>query len=264
MKLVAIDLDGTLLNSNAKISKESKEYLMKLKDEGNIIVIATGRTCRSALIACEGAEFANYIISSSGASIYDRVNKKILFIKPLLYETLKKISNLYNSNVKYIEFNDLKYHNKFYEKDIEISSNSKKIENLNEFIRNKNDILQVCLIFETDEEALKANEYIKSNIPEVYSYTVRCKYSKCLYIEIMMKGTSKYSSLSYVSKINNINENNIIAIGDSENDLDMIKNIKESVAMYNAVDVLKENAKYIAKSNDENGVIEFLKEYFND
>ena len=66
-KLIVMDLDGTLLNEEGIVTQKTKEYLGKLKKEGYVIAIATGRILKSALIATEGAEFANYIVADAGA-----------------------------------------------------------------------------------------------------------------------------------------------------------------------------------------------------
>ena len=74
-KMIVTDLDGTLLDTNKKCSSRTKEYLQKLKNEGKIIVIATGRVLKSAIEVTDGAVFADYIISNSGGMIYDLKNK---------------------------------------------------------------------------------------------------------------------------------------------------------------------------------------------
>jgi len=77
--MIVVDLDGTVLNENKKISDNTKNYLKKLKDKGYIIVIATGRIYASALNVTDYANFSNYIISDTGACIYNRLNSKAIF-----------------------------------------------------------------------------------------------------------------------------------------------------------------------------------------
>ena len=67
-----MDLDGTLLNEKSRVSQQTKEYLGELKQNGYIIVIATGRILKSALIATDGADFANYIVTDAGAAVYKK------------------------------------------------------------------------------------------------------------------------------------------------------------------------------------------------
>lgn len=260
MKLIAIDLDGTLLTDDKRVTDETKEYLMKLKQMGYIIAISTGRNLKSAYYVTEGAPFAHCIISSSGASVFDNLNKRILKKEVIPTEKVKKVSDLYNDDIVNIEFNDTEFHNKF-GKNVIPSEVVNKIDNVEEFLVNKNDILQLAVSFNDDEIARKTNEYIKENIDGLNCYTARCSYSDHLYIEVLKENISKYSAIEYVARILGISNENIIAFGDSENDLTMIKNSGVGVAMENAGPELKQVAKYITKSNNENGVIEFLKLY---
>ncbi|MBE6149473.1 MAG: HAD family phosphatase [Firmicutes bacterium] len=260
MKLIAIDLDGTLLTDDKKITEETKDYLMSLKKMGYIIVIATGRNLKSAYFVTDGAPFAHCIISSSGASVFDNLNKKLLKEEALPLDKVCDISKLYNDNIKYIEFNDMEFHNIF-GKDIKESEVVNEVVDMDEFLKDKNDILQLAIAFNDDEIATKTNDYIKNNIDGLNPYTARCTYSEHLYIEVLKEGVSKYSAISYLARLCGISNDNIIAIGDSENDLTMVKNSGVGVAMKNAVSELKQVAKYVTKSNNDNGVIEFLKLY---
>ena len=69
-KLITLDLDGTLLNSDGIVSEATKVHLQKLKEKGYIITIATGRILNRALVGTDGAEFANYIVSDAGAAVF--------------------------------------------------------------------------------------------------------------------------------------------------------------------------------------------------
>ena len=102
-KMIVVDLDGTLLNSNHKCSEKGKNYLMNLKEQGYIIVIATGRILRSALKVTDGALFANYIISDHGGAIYDMENKKIIFKNSIPKHLIKYICSLYDDNFMYVD-----------------------------------------------------------------------------------------------------------------------------------------------------------------
>ena len=77
-KLIALDLDGPLLNSDGIVSEVTKLHLQKLKEKGHIITIATGRILKDALIGTDGAEFANYIVSDAGAAVFKNngINKE--------------------------------------------------------------------------------------------------------------------------------------------------------------------------------------------
>lgn len=261
MKLIVMDLDGTLLNSMKMVSFESRNYLMNLRKEGYIIAIATGRTLKSALLATNGADFAQCIICSSGAVVFDNLNKKILKSSAISSSDAKDIIGLYDKDTSYISVNDLEYYNKYGE-DIEIENYvSKKIIDVNQFLKDKNDIYHMCIKFKNDKNAEKVSKYILNNFNELTAYTVSCHYAGDKNVDINKKGITKYSAIKYIANLCSINNDDIIAFGDSENDLHMIKNSGVGVAMLNALDEVKDSANYITKTNDENGVIEFLKLY---
>ncbi len=93
IKMIVLDLDGTLLNSERKVSERSKNYLKKLKDMGYIIVIATGRIYESINHVMNGFDCANYVITDTGSSCYDISNDHIIFNNPIDLETAKKFIN---------------------------------------------------------------------------------------------------------------------------------------------------------------------------
>ena len=101
-KLIALDLDGTLLNSDGIVSEATKVHLQKLKEKGHIITIATGRILNRALVGTDGAEFANYIVSDAGAAVFknNEINKEWeeVYAQALSKDTVKNISSYYDKD----------------------------------------------------------------------------------------------------------------------------------------------------------------------
>ena len=101
-KLIALDLDGTLLNNDGIVSDATKSHLQKLKEKGHIITIATGRILNRALVGTDGAEFANYIVSDAGAAVFknDRINKKWeeVYVETLPKDIVQNITSYYNKD----------------------------------------------------------------------------------------------------------------------------------------------------------------------
>ena len=82
------------------------------------------------------------------------------------------------------------------------------------------------------------------------------------WLEIFQKGIEKYKGIKEVAKLEGISNEDIIAFGDGLNDVEMLKKCGIGVAMKNALPEVKEQANYItSRTNSENGVVEFLKEY---
>ena len=107
-KIIALDLDGTLLNSDGIVTDVTKKHLKKLKEEGHIITIATGRILSRALVGTDGAEFANYIVCDAGAAVFKNEGKnkewKEVYINPLTKDIVQSIASYYDKN-KFITIN---------------------------------------------------------------------------------------------------------------------------------------------------------------
>ncbi len=260
IKMVVIDLDGTLLDSNKGISDETIGYLKKLKNSGYKVVIATGRILDSAIYITKGAEFADYIISNTGSIIYDNNLKKIIYKNVIDKSILSQICSFYDDNVNYIEMCDTHYYNRYTTKVNNTHIFCKIIDNLEDFIKN-HDVTAVEI--KMNDELDNLYNYIIKNFSSLDTYIMQDSYLPHKWIQITNKDINKYNSIKIISEIENIDNNDILAFGDSVNDLEMIKNVGISVAMENAVDVIKKEATYITKSHDEDGVIYFLYNYLN-
>lgn len=102
-KMIVLDLDGMLLNNERKVSKKSIEYLKKLKEQGYIITIATGRFLAIYLKATYGASFANYIICDTGANCFNKQNNTYLYQNFVPKEIVEEALSCYTEKCKYID-----------------------------------------------------------------------------------------------------------------------------------------------------------------
>ncbi len=265
-KMIVMDLDGTLLNENGKITEISKQYLTDLKEKGHIIAIATGRMLKSACIATDGAKFTNYIVSDTGAAVYKNDEKWTdIYINEIPKEDAKnmltffdekkcKDISLYNKehNYKFMNkkyFNDeiIKYYNYKEGKDI--------IEKIKQ-------ISHVSIGFNDNKFVEEYLEIFTSEFPNLDVNIMQDSFKDVKWLEVSQKGVEKYNGISKIAQIENIENKNIIAFGDSLNDIDMLQKCGVGVAMKNALPEVKRVSKYIAKkTNIENGIVEFLKEY---
>ena len=162
VKMIVVDLDGTILNENRKITDLTKQYLKELKENGYIIVIATGRIYASALKVTDGAEFSNYAITDNGACLYDMKTKEALvtdFIDPKLAFHL---FDYYNENCKYISICDKNNIYKYTYEDLEGDDTGKKI-------KDKNDILSHCK--EISHAVISMKDHV--SLMEVYNNLIK-------------------------------------------------------------------------------------------
>lgn len=262
-KMIVVDLDGTLLNINQGCSNRTKKYLKRLKDFGYIIVIATGRVLRSAVTVTGGAEFANYVIASSGAVIYDMNNSKIIKENRISLDTVKNICNSYcDDDFKCINVCNLFNHYKYLKNQNYMNAFEKKIDNIDTFLRNNNDIVNVTVHLKNNSLIDKYYNMFNSNDVDVLIMQDSFGLEKC--IEIFKKGVSKYNAIKVIMDLENISNENVIAFGDGLNDVDMVKLSGIGVAMGNALDDVKEVSDYVTISHNNDGVIYFLKGYLNE
>ena len=255
-KLIAIDLDGTLLNSDGIVSDATKLHLQKLKEKGHIITIATGRILNRALVGTDGAEFANYIVSDAGAAVFknDGINKewKEVYAQVLSKEIVENIASYYDKD-KFMTIN-ICDRNKIHHYDQTV--------NITEFLENINEIIHVSVSFINNEFVEEYLKIFTKKFPMLKVEIMQDSFGEVKWLEIAQKGVEKYKGITEVAKLEGILNKNIIAFGDGLNDVEMLKKCGIGVAMKNALPEVKEQADYItSRTNNENGVVEFLKEY---
>ena len=255
-KLIALDLDGTLLNSDGIVSNATKTHLQKLKEQGHIVTVATGRILNSALVGTDGAEFTNYIVSDAGAAVYknDETKKewKEVYAHTLSKEIVKNIASYYD-NDKFTAINICDRNNiHHYDQTIDIK----------EFLENITEIIHLSISFINNKFVEEYLKIFTEKFPMLKVEIMQDSFGEVKWLEIAKKGVEKYKGITEIAKLEGIANENIIAFGDGLNDVEMLKKCGVGVAMKNALPKVKEQADYItSRTNNENGVVEFLKEY---
>lgn len=287
-KLIAIDLDGTLLNSYGEISSENIKALKKAQDAGAKIVLASGRvdTAIESFAYQTGAN--EYIISGNGASIYDLKRKKVIYNKYLAKEKVLEIANFCETNSIYynvyaqrsIITKSLNYNTLYYQSENQKKNDDKQtkidiVESIPDYIKQlKNESFLKIIVCDKDEMIFKGmiNTLKKDKEIDVLdvSHMSRkiVKYGteeydiKYYYTEITNKNVNKWNALEFLLNKFNIAKEEIITIGDNINDKEMIQNAGIGVAMGNSTPVIKDVANIVTTSNDENGVAKVIERFF--
>lgn len=261
-KIIAMDLDGTLLKDNKECPKSTKEYLKKLKDEGYIIVIATGRILKSAKDITDGAEFANYIVADSGSVIYDNKYKNIISESIIDKPNLIKICEGYKSDWGILELCDEKWCNVYTDLKYKPREYDNLILNINDFLNNNQKITHISII-PKQYCVYKIIDKLKEELPTLTVSLMQDSFSDLKYIEIHNNEINKYKGIKLIANKEGIENKNIICFGDGLNDIDMIEKSGIGVAMENALSEIKQIAEFTTLSNNNEGIKHFLEQNLN-
>lgn len=265
--LIALDLDGTLLTDDKKIALPSKQIIQTLIDQGHIVVIATGRSNRMSILYYRELGLTTPMINSNGAFLHHPLDKSWgIYHHPLHYKTALEIIDVcYELHSKNIiaTVNDTIYLDRY---DEQIVSFYSPKENDDTFI------------IGSVKEKLKENPTLMMLYPNIQYLDTLTKTLNDLHaevidhrnwgapfhiIEVMNKEMNKGIALKRVADYFQIPRERVIAFGDEANDLEMIDFAGVGVAMGNAIDELKSIANYVTNTNENNGVANFLANYFN-
>jgi Cof subfamily protein (haloacid dehalogenase superfamily) len=253
-KLIAVDLDDSLLGNDLKISKANKRALFAARDRGVQVTIATGRMLNSALPYIKELQIDIPIITYQGAYIKDTRTGDTLAWKPVPRQYAHRILVECKKQNLHIQFyNESSY---FFEQDNEFSSlyhrmvgiQGAEVEDLFQLLLQEEPIK--LLIVDTPSRIERLYEYFR----EIYGDVLQVLISRPNYLEFTNTEATKGNALALLAQMLNISRDEIVAIGDSYNDISMIKYAGLGIAMGNAPDYVKSYARYVTKGNDENGI----------
>lgn len=262
IKLLCMDMDGTLLNSRGEISKRNLDAINKAHDKGVKVTISTGRMFTSARYYADLVEIKVPIIATNGAYIREKDRDEIIYKATLgkkrcedILKVLRKYEIYPHFNTPDIIFTEkIIYASKSYTnmnktlpKDRQIDI--RIVENWEDIFETYQDEILKCICYDTDIEKIKCakEELLKNEELEVVS-------SRMDNFEVMCKGVSKGRAVEVLSGFYDIKKEEIMCIGDNENDISMIKYAGMGVAMGNGEEFVKKIANYVTASNDEDGV----------
>ena len=263
IKLVAIDMDGTLLNSKKELLEETKQYFKDFhkKETDTLLVLCTGRPetgIRPYLKDLGYLEENHYIISQNGANIYEsRTGKRVMdaFLDSAAIQKWIELGkkhgiSVMGAGVDYYYCFDQEP-TEWMEFDVKLVSGKLKRIPTKESLNT--DFYKILLM--GDEEQL--NEF-ETFIPEEWRdefYVVR---SQKYLVEVLTKGVNKAFGLEKLAQKLNIQPSEIAAVGDAANDIEMLEYAGLAIAMGNASEEVKAIADIVTDTNENNGVIKAI------
>ena len=285
-KLIAIDLDGTLLDSYGQISEKNKNTIKKAINQGVEVVLTSGRSIMSVKNLADEINANNYIICGNGAMIYDLKKGEIIYGNLLNKNKVLQLIQICDENsiyysvytkntiiTKNLNYNVLFYHQEHANKPDNKQTHIQIVQDIYNYILNSPEEeyikLVVCddnnIIFNSIIKILKgvkgvdvldvghmSRKIIKSGTEE---FSI-----EYFYTEINNKNVDKWTALSYLIEKLGIKKEEVITIGDNVNDKIMIENAGLGVAMENSAPDIKQIADVVTSTNNENGVAKIIEE----
>ena len=287
-KIVAVDLDGTMLNKYGIVTEETKQTIKQTIEKGTDVIIASGRPIDSIKTIAEEINSKKYFIAGNGAIIYDIQKEKIIYEKYIPRQKIIEIAKICEENnisyniytEKNIITQDLKYNVLYYykenlKKDANKITSIIKVDSILEYVKNEPNIkclkITVCdenqTIFKSIVRRLRAIENI--DVMDV-SHMSRKVFKQgtedieigYFYTEISSTQVNKWQAIKYLLPILQIKPEEVIGIGDNINDKEMIENAGLGVCMGQSTPVIKEISDEITDSNTEEGVANVLEKIF--
>lgn len=264
-KLIAIDMDGTLLNSNNEVSERTKIAIEKAKEKGVHIVISTGRVLKSALHYSETLKLKNPIIACNGAIIVDE-SSNIIYKNPIDKSLIKSIIDIAKAkNIYYHFYDESRFYSHvrveevlaFYNEGSEGNSIDVKIfDDIEQIIENEDLNVYKFIFIDDNKDNLQSLRLELDKIDNIGTSS-----SWINNIEAMGCNVSKGEAIKELCIKLNIKPEEVIAIGDSENDLSMLSFAGLGVAMGNGDEIIKKRSDYITDTNDEDGVAKVIEKF---
>ncbi len=264
IKLVALDLDGTTLNNDRVISERNREAMRRAAEQGVNIVIATGRPLSALPPDVFEIESIRYALTSNGASITD-IRDNTTFYKNCLSPTAVRAAVRFLQPRPYVLetfVNGVAYIDGEYYRQVErtrqcfrsvdyILNTRNPVEDIYAFmLEHEGELENINVNFEDEQLGEKPSMYEQLRLlPET---TITSSFDHNL--EIGGATTSKAEALRQMGKLLGITREEMMAIGDSPNDMAMLLESGTPVAVGNAKPEVKKIASYIAPTNHEDGV----------
>lgn len=286
-KLVAIDIDGTLLDTYGQIPNENKEIIKKVIEKGVEVVLTSGRGPASVKNLAEEVGANHYAICGNGAVIYDFDKKKAIYENYLDKKKVLQLIKICEENsiyyclytedsiiTKSLNYNTLYYHHENNRKPDSKKTKINIIKDIYQYVleRKEEDYskLMICdnntIIFKSITNKLKqvknidvldvahmSRKMIKNGTEE---YALEYYYT-----EVTSQNVDKWSAIEYlISKIG-VKPEEVMTLGDNVNDETMLKNAGLGIAMANSAPYIQEIAKEVTLSNNEAGVAKAIKKH---
>ncbi len=252
-KMVVSDLDGTLLKDVMTVSDENVEAIQKMDEMGITFVISTGRCDDETPKVLKNCKGIKYYINSVGSSVRNAETGELdlVLISPEKYKEITKILNQYRHHItahidgyNYVDSAELgdevieKYNVHPLHLDL-FRKMARRVDNFEEYTLDGKSVEFLCCFFASDEELFECRERLMAL--GGLSFTSSAKFN----LEIVAEGALKGDAVTRLAKKLGIEKEEVIAVGDSRNDISLLSVSGMPLAVENANDALKKHAKKV-------------------
>lgn len=239
IKLIALDMDGTLLTSGGEISDTNRKVIAKAIEQGIYVVLSTGRWLGSCLPFAESLKLTSYLVTVNGGEIWT-MNKELIerhLLDPKIMEKMWELANHLGVNTWIVSTEKVYYQgdrpDDFYAHEwLKFGCDSQEKVKLDKIVEEL-----------SHHDELELTNSLPTNI------------------EVNPIGVNKASALERVCRELGITMNEVIAAGDSLNDIKMIQEAGIGIAMGNAQEVIKQVADDVTDTNDNDGVAKAIEKF---
>lgn len=286
-KMIAVDLDGTMLNSYGEVTENTKRVIKQTIGKGTEVIIASGRSIDSIKGIAQEIGSTKYMIAGNGAVVYDIKNEKIIYEKYIPKNKALDIIKICEQNSIYynvytnksIIADSLRYNVLYYYKENLKKEDSKKthitlVDNVKKYVEEMKDE-KIMKIFICDSTKSIFNSIVKrfTEIQDIEILDVSHMSRKIIkhgtveipieyyYTEISMQNVDKWYALEFLIDKLGIKKEEVIAIGDNTNDKKMIEEAGLGIIMKGSTPVVTEAADFVTDDNNNEGVAKAIERF---
>lgn len=254
-KLIGMDFDGTLLNNEGKVTDENYKYLHKAQESGIVVVGITARVIESAKDVVDFNNF-DYLILNNGAYVYNCQTNSGKYISKIDKSLAHEITTTMDADSKQIDYCTASYYYLYKSQNKNRPSFIKDVLSPNEVAE---DIARMNIFLNNEERAEEYQQLISKKFSTVNCFIMQDSYATKKWLVVNPSNLNKKTTLELLGKELDITLEEMTFFGDGLNDVEVISSVGNGVAMGNALEEVKANAKDITLSNNEDGIAHYIK-----
>lgn len=263
-KALVLDIDGTLVNSEKRITEATKNALRQVLEAGHKVVLASGRPAYGMgpyAKALELEKYGGYLLSHNGAKVMGCATGEVLFCRALPLDLLPGLHAFARKNGCGLATHseDMAISAFLPDKYVELEAgiNWMPVKVAEDFAEYVDFDIYKCFMTAEGERAARLEQQLQA----LYGHRASIYRSESFFIEIVPKGTDKGESLARLMETIKVAREDVVCCGDGYNDISMIRYAGVGVAMGNARQAVKEAADYVTGSNDEDGLVQVIERF---